>query len=175
MRHHPHFPAVSSVFREMDVGSRRKWISCGGGAPASPHQIAKMIRSQLLLAFQIQSLLLHIFPEFHKFCLFFLFSFSSISDQLICLVNTRLRLNSADFGHLMLPLFVSVVLFHKNSVPHLSPHPEKTKEPNAITDSPCHKQSRIGGGEAAGTGCPPCDCGHCTHHPAATRPHLAPR
>ena len=105
----------------------------------------------------------------------FLFSFSSISDQLICLVNTRLRLNSADFGHLMLPLFVSVVLFHKNSVPHLSPHPEKTKEPNAITDSPCHKQSRIGGSEAAGTGCPPCDCGHRTHHPAATRPHLAPR
>lgn len=42
----------------------------------------------------------------------------------------------------MLPLFVSVVLFHKNSVPYLSPHPEKTKEPNATIDSPCHKQSR---------------------------------
>ena len=86
MRRHPRFPAVSSVFWEMDVGSRRKWTSCWGGrwAPASPQQIEKMIRSQLLLAFQIQSLLVHKFPEFHKFCLFvFLFSFSSISDQLM--------------------------------------------------------------------------------------------
>ena len=84
MRHHPHFPAVSSIFREMDIGSRRKWTSCGGGVPASPQQIAKMIRSPLLLAFQIQSLLLHIFPEFHKFCLsVFIFSFSSITDQLM--------------------------------------------------------------------------------------------
>ena len=79
-------------------------------------------------------------------------------------------LNSADFGHLMLHLFVSVVLFHKNSVPYLSPHPEKTKEPNATIDSPCHKQSRIGGAEAAGTGRPPCDCGH--HHVVAVA--LAP-
>ena len=83
MRRHPHFPAVSSIFREMDVGSRRKWTSSGGGAPVSSQQIAKMIRSQLLLAFQIQSLLLQHISRIPQVLSVFLFSFSSISDQLM--------------------------------------------------------------------------------------------